>query len=120
IICKDIETKKEVEKKCKGKILVVPDFNAISAEELNNFKKGLFQFLGKILIYTKKPGQEANMEDPLILNQGITVEQVASYLHKDLAKNLKYVKVWGSAKFEGQRVNKDYVLQNNDIIEIVS
>ncbi|HDM08667.1 MAG TPA: TGS domain-containing protein, partial [Candidatus Omnitrophica bacterium] len=30
---------------------------------------------------------------------------------------LKYARIWGSAKFDGQRVPRDYVLQDRDIIE---
>ena len=36
------------------------------------------------------------------------------------SQKLKFVKVTGSTKFPGQRVSKDYVLKNNDVIEIYS
>lgn len=33
------------------------------------------------------------------------------------AINLKYACIWGSAKFEGQRVQRDYVLHDRDVVE---
>jgi hypothetical protein len=38
-------------------------------------------------------------------------------VHKDFAKKFKYARVWGSARFPGQRVEKDYVLKDNDTVE---
>ncbi|MFH1586759.1 MAG: GTPase [Candidatus Diapherotrites archaeon] len=89
-------------------------------ENDEKLKERLFNMLGKILVYTKKPGGKADMDDPLVLKEGATVEDVAGNLHKDFARNLKYVKVWGSAKYPGQRVSRDYELKNGDIIEIYS
>ena len=53
-----------------------------------------------------------------MLKQGSTVEDVASALHKDIAKGFKYAKVWGSTKIEGLKVAKDYQVQHKDIVEI--
>ncbi len=88
--------------------------------KISELKETIFFILDKILVFTKKPGQEADMKDPIVLKKGSSVEDVAKKLHKDFAQNLKYVKVWGSAKFSGQRVSKQYKLKNNDIIEIYS
>ncbi|MDO8428510.1 MAG: GTPase [Candidatus Diapherotrites archaeon] len=77
----------------------------------------LFELLEKILIYTKRPGDDA-AKLPLAVPIGSTVEYAAKVVHKEIAQNLKFAKVWGSAKFEGQKVGKEYVLQNKDIIEL--
>lgn len=86
----------------------------------DELRKKLFELLDVILIFTKKPGQEPDFKEPLILKKGATAEDAAFQLHKELARKLKYVKVWGSSKFPGQRVSKDYPLQNDDIIEITA
>lgn len=83
-----------------------------------NIKDQMFLMLGKMLVFTKKPGHDADMSDPLSVPKGATVLDVAKILHKDFAKNLKFAKVWGSTKFEGQRVGPEYVLKNKDIVEI--
>jgi len=90
----------------------------VTDHSLVNIKEQLFVTLGKILVFTKKPGREADMNDPLSVPKDSTVSDVAKILHKDFAKNLKFAKVWGSTKFEGQRVGPEYVLKNKDIVEI--
>lgn len=76
----------------------------------------LFEVLDKVYVFTKKPGQEA-AKLPLIVPKGSNVLDVAGLVHKDIVQSFKYAKVWGSAKFDGQRVAKDYVVQDGDIIE---
>lgn len=87
-------------------------------ENLEKLKTGIFGLLGRIIVYTKKPGHEVARDEPLVAKEGATVEDVANTLHKDFASGLRYARVWGSAKYPGQRVSRDYVLQNRDIIEI--
>jgi len=43
---------------------------------------------------------------------------MASEIHKDLAKNLKFARVWGTAVHPGTVVKGDYVLQDRDIVEL--
>ncbi|MFH0714596.1 MAG: GTPase [Candidatus Diapherotrites archaeon] len=104
--------------------IVVPNFRVVqvsdwnSAHALEEVKSALFALLGVVRVYTKRPGQEPDYQEPLVAKKGSTVEQVAKHLHKELVRSLKFVRVWGSTKFEGQRVSKDYVLHDQDIIEI--
>lgn len=86
-------------------------------EKAVEWKNKIFVIIDKILVYTKKPGQDEEKE-PFALDKGATITDLANALHKDFAKNLKFAKVWGSTKFPGQRVGPDYELQNKDIVEI--
>lgn len=86
----------------------------INIEELI---KKVYEGLNIIRVYTKEPGKPPDMTDPLILKKGATVLDAAYKLHKEIAKNLKYARLWGSSRFEGQQVNRDYVLQDKDIVE---
>jgi len=92
--------------------------NAFEKFDKEKLKERIFSLLEKVLVYTKKPGMEADLRTPMAMKAGSTVEAVARVLHKDFAKYLKYVRVWGSTKFPGQRVSKDYKLKDGDIIEI--
>src|SRR3989338_5851921 len=80
---------------------VIPEKDAKNLDEL---KRCIFALLNKILIYTKKPGVPADLNEPLIANKGAGIEEIAKSLHKGLAQKFKYAKVWGSTKFPGQRV----------------
>jgi len=93
---------------------------SISAREgggLEEFKKAVYQALNIIRVYTKTPGSKADLTDPMVLEKGSTLGEAAESLHKDFYQNLKYAVVWGSGKYDGQRVSKGHVLQDGDIVE---
>jgi ribosome-interacting GTPase 1 len=93
---------------------------SISAKEghgLDEFKRAIYQALNILRVYTKTPGSKADLADPMVLEKGSTVEEAAESLHKDFYQNLKYAVVWGSGKYDGQRVSKSHVLQDGDIVE---
>ena len=93
---------------------------SISAREnrgLEEFKRAIYQALNIIRVYTKTPGSKADLTDPMVLKKGSTLEEAAEALHKDFYQNLKYAVVWGSGKYDGQRVSKGHVLQDGDIVE---
>ncbi|MFP3880078.1 MAG: GTPase [Dehalococcoidia bacterium] len=93
---------------------------SVSAAErrgLEDLKTAVYHALSIIRVYTKSPGNKADLSDPMILEKGSTMEQAAESLHKDFRRNLKYAIVWGSGKYNGQRVSKAHILQDGDIIE---
>jgi len=91
-----------------------------SKENLDEIKKEIFSLLGKILIYTRRPGEKEDLNEPMVLPEGTAVKEVANILHRDFAQNLKYVKVWGSGSFPGQKVSKEFKLKDGDLIEFYS
>jgi ribosome-interacting GTPase 1 len=93
----------------------------ISAKEGMNFdelKKEVYQLLNIIRVYTKTPGADPDLMEPVVLKKGSTVEDVALSIHKDFLKKLRYAKIWGSGKFDGQMVKRDYKVNEGDIIEM--
>ncbi len=93
----------------------------ISAKEGMNLEavgKEVYLLLGIIRVYTKAPGKEADRAEPVIMKKGSTVEEVALSVHKDFANKLRYARIWGSGKFEGQMVKKDYQVSEGDVIEL--
>src|SRR4030042_3661187 len=84
----------------------------VSAEALTGLeelKEEVFRSLEIVRVYTKTPGEKPDMEDPVVLKKGSTVTDVALTIHKDFAFKLKYAQLWGSGKFDGQRVSRDHV-----------
>lgn len=93
---------------------------SISAREgtgLNELKLAIYQALEIIRVYTKAPGGKADLTEPVILKQGSTVDEAAESIHKDFKSKLRYAVVWGSGKYEGQRVSREHVLRDGDILE---
>ncbi len=77
----------------------------------------IYEILDKVIVYTKKPGQKVDKREPLVLDKGNTVFDAAKLIHKTISKNLKSAKVWGSTKYPGQTVSRNYVLKNRDVVE---
>lgn len=80
--------------------------------------ESIYRVLDVIRVYTKPPGGRADLSEPVVVPRGTTAAEVAESIHKDIGRNLKYAQVWGSGKFAGQKVRRDYVLQEGDIIEL--
>ena len=73
--------------------------------------------LAIIRVYTKKPGKPVEFRDPVILPIGATMIDAAYHLHKDIAQNLQFARLWNNAGYDGQRVERGHVLADKDILE---
>jgi ribosome-interacting GTPase 1 len=96
---------------------IVP-ISATDGMGLDSLRERIFDMLEVIRVYTKIPGKAPDLDTPFILKKGGSVTDLAESIHRDLPKLLKSVKVWGSARFDGQSVNRDYLLHDRDVVEI--
>ncbi|MFQ5796340.1 MAG: GTPase [Candidatus Bipolaricaulia bacterium] len=87
-------------------------------EDLERLKLAVFDTLRIVRVYTKKPGQPPDRGQPYVLPQGSTVWKVAEAVHRELADSLKFARLWGSGDYDGQRVARDHVVEDGDIIEL--
>jgi ribosome-interacting GTPase 1 len=62
-----------------------------------------------------KPEKDAK---PYVLKTGSTVLDAAATIHKDLAQSFKFARIWGKEKYDGQMVERDYILQDGDLLEV--
>jgi len=90
-------------------------FAGAGIDELGPF---LFDLLQIIRIYSKQPGKDADMSQPFVLPRGATVKEVARQVHRDFYSKLRFARVWGSTKFPGQKVNRNAVVEDGDIVEL--
>jgi len=100
-----------------SKVFPLVSVSAKEGQGLDEFRRTTYEALNIIRVYTKTPGSKADLTDPMILDRGSTLEEAAEALHKDFHQNLKYAVVWGSGKYDGQRVSKGHILQDGDIVE---
>lgn len=100
-----------------GKFELLPA-SALTKTNLAQIKTKIINLLQIIRVYSKRPGHEAETNRPFTFQQGSTLLDFARAVHKDFAEKLKFARVWGTNVFDGQRINKDYVLQDKDIIEL--
>ena len=84
---------------------------------LDELREAAFLALHKVRVYTKAPTGQPDFDAPILLKRGSAVEDTAQALHKDWRRRLKYALLWGSGKFDGQRVGRDYVVSDGDVLE---
>jgi len=77
-----------------------------------------FEVCDIIRVYTKAPGKEPDRTAPFVLPRRSTLQDLAEKIHKDFVHKLKFARIWGTELFDGQMVQKDYVLQDGDVVEI--
>ena len=92
--------------------------SAATGEGLEELQRAFFELLDVVRVHTKTPGKKAKMDAPYTLPRGSTVHDVAEHVHKDIASGFKYARIWGEGKYDGQMVQRDYVVEDNDIIEL--
>ena len=86
---------------------------------LDNLRDHIWEMTGLIRIYLRSNG--STDAEPLALPDGATVADVAESVHSDLASTFTGARIWGpSAKFDGQRVGREHVVQDTDTVEIVA
>ncbi|MEM1678617.1 MAG: TGS domain-containing protein [Ignisphaera sp.] len=92
--------------------------SALKGIGFDDVGRTIFQTLKIIRIYTKPPTGKPSMK-PLILRKGATVFDVAKAIHKEFVEKFSYARIWGpSAKYPGQKVGLDHVVEDKDIVEI--
>jgi hypothetical protein len=86
---------------------------------MDAFLAAAFRVLDKVRVYAKTPGKKPDLENPFVFRQGTTVIEMAREIHKDFEKNYRGARIYSEDKFNGQRVGKDFVLRDGDVIELI-
>lgn len=92
--------------------------SARRGDGLEDLRARLFGMLSVVRVYAKEPGKKPDMDRPFVLKRGETVLDLARVIHKDLAVHFRFARIWGSARFEGQPVERDHPLEDRDVVEI--
>lgn len=94
---------------------------SVSAEERMNLEelgRALFEGLGLVRVYTKIPGKEADRKTPFLFKRGSNLLDLAEAVHRDFVQKLTFARIWGKNTYPGQKVSRDYVLADKDVIEL--
>jgi len=84
-------------------------------EELGPF---LFRALEIVRVYTKSPGKPADTDKPFTVRRGDTVLDVARLVHRDIARDLKFARIWGRSVFDGQQTGPEHPVEDGDVVEL--
>lgn len=100
-----------------GPLYILVDISILRKQGIEELRRAVFETAGIIRVYSREPGKGPDKDTPFVLPAGSSVIDLAELIHRDFVMNLKYACIWGSAKFGGQRVQKDYILHDRDVVE---
>ena len=92
--------------------------SAQTGDGLDDLGPFLFEALQIVRVYTKTPGKPAEAEKPFTVRSGSTVLDVARLVHKDIARSLKFARIWGAEVFDGQQVGPEHLVSDRDLVEL--
>jgi ribosome-interacting GTPase 1 len=89
-----------------------------TGEGLDELLARCWEFLSLIRVYTKQPGEAADMKKPFVLPRGSTVEDLAHEIHGMLAAKLKFARLWRADHVPGLQIHRTETLQDADVVEL--
>jgi hypothetical protein len=88
------------------------------SESREELRRAVYDALQVIRIYTKRPGRPPELDSPYTIPLGGTVDDLALRVHREMAEQLKFAKVWGTSARDGQSVGRDHALADKDVVEL--
>jgi ribosome-interacting GTPase 1 len=89
-----------------------------TGKNLMAFVEKIYDLSQVIRVYTKTPGKEPDMKSPFVIPRESTLEEMAGKVHKDFVEKFKHAKIWGKSVRDGQMVQRDYIMQDGDVVEM--
>jgi small GTP-binding protein len=102
----------------------VPDLPVVGVSILDDksldvLKEAIWKLTGLIRVYLR-PDKHVDNE-PLAMERGSTILDVATKVHKELGATFRGARIWGqSARFDGQQVGRDHPVRDGDSVEIIT
>ncbi|MDD1716274.1 MAG: GTP-binding protein [Methanolinea sp.] len=94
--------------------------SAHTGYHMEEMKDEIYNQLGFMRIFLKPQSGPADLEEPLIIRSGSSVEDVCRKLHRDFVNKFRFARVWGhSVKHPGQRVGLLHRLKEGDLLSII-
>lgn len=104
-----------------GRKLIRKGALPISAEKgtgLEKLREAIWGKLGLVRVYLRRPDGTVDREEPLVMREGQTLEEVAQKIGTEFAQTRDQAKIWGSgARFPGQKVS--FSTQVQDGLEVM-
>jgi small GTP-binding protein len=101
----------------------VPDLPVVAVSILDDrnleaLKEAIWSLCGLVRVFMRHDGEVG--EEPLALEPGASVADVAAAVHRGLRATFRGARVWGpSARFDGQQVGRDHLVRDGDAVEIL-
>ena len=102
----------------------VPDLPVVGVsilddESLIALKEAIWKLTGLIRVYLRH--NKHVDKEPLAMEPGATILDVATKVHKELGATCHGARIWGpSVRFDGQQVGRAHPVQDGDSVEIIT
>jgi uncharacterized protein len=98
--------------------LEVVAVSIIDDASLDRLRDAIWRLTGLIRVHPRRRGVVD--DEPFALPVGATVADVADRVHHEVGRSCAGALLWGpSARFDGQRVGRDHVVADGDVVEVV-
>lgn len=102
-----------------GKLYNIIAVSALTGSGLDIMGQIFLSTMGLMRVFTKPPSEDRPSQKPILIREDATVAELAESIHKELAKVLKYARIWRSGKqVEGIRVGPNFILEDMDVVEL--
>ncbi len=92
--------------------------SVLDDDSLDRLRGAIWRLTGLIRVFPRRDGVVD--DEPFALDAGATVADVADRVHHELGRACAGARLWGpSARFDGQRVGRDHLVADGDVVEIV-
>lgn len=96
---------------------IEPRVKTIEDKDVEVLKREIWEMLGRMRAYTRKG--ERTEERPMVMRKESTVRDFTNMIHKELLADFRFARVWRKGSpYSGQRVGLDFVLKDEDTVEI--
>jgi small GTP-binding protein len=126
VLCRIIANKKDAEdalprlallkEMIGGRLDILP----LSCHDVRNtaaLPETLFKWLELVRVYSKIPGEKADLDHPFTVFRGGTVEDICFLVHKDFVQNLKFARLWRRSDAP-ITVSRHEPVEDGDILEL--
>ena len=84
----------------------------------------IWEYLGLTRIYTKRRGQQPDLEEPVVLSKirkGTSVKSLCNNVSSHMLRDFAFALVWGrSAKHAPQRCGLSHMLEDQDVVQVMT
>ncbi|NLS98310.1 MAG: TGS domain-containing protein [Planctomycetaceae bacterium] len=86
---------------------------------LEPLRDAIYRAMDVVRVYTKLPSaKEPDRDRPFTVRRGSCLADLAGQVHKDYIEGLEFARVWGSAVHDATIVKGDYILNDQDVVEL--
>jgi hypothetical protein len=98
--------------------LPVVGVSVLDEASIEALRAAVWRLTGLVRVFLRRGGSAD--DEPIALRPPVSVLDVADAIHHDLGARCRGARVWGpSARFPGQRVGREHLLDDGDAVEIL-